>query len=81
MKKAASLLPLASGDDALFLFLRNLRVYSSNVIKLVVQGRSIGYARIFKERIGKNFQRLSSKNRRRELRQKKIRENSQRAEV
>ena len=53
----------------------------TNVIKLVVQGRSIGYARIFKERIGKNFQRLSSKNRRRELRQKKIRENSQRAEV
>ena len=53
----------------------------TNVIKLVVQGRSIGYARIFKERFGKNFQRLSSKNRRRELRQKKIRENSQRAEV
>ena len=59
----------------------NLRAKGPNVIKLVVQGRSIGFTRIFKERFGKNFQRLSSKNRRRELRQKKIRENSQRAEV
>ena len=49
-----------------------MRLTVSNVIKLVIQGRRRGSARIFKKRFRKNIQRLGSKNRRRELRQKKI---------